>query len=232
MLRPVRTLLAVLAVAPAALAAQKPTAQQLFDRHVEAAGGRAALKAAIPRTETGKVDVTFAGITGSYQRAYAPGAWAMTIEIPMFGKIMQGADGTTAWSDNPQGAAKLAGADACEANAAGTPTLFEAGTYKAAEVLDEAQFEGKAAWPVKYTSNCGTERTLYFEKATGFRIGERRGETRIAFGEWKKFGAVTLATAITQGTPNGDLLITIDNVSFDPVPAATVAVPESVKKLP
>lgn len=230
---PVRTLYAVLALAPAALAAQKPTAQQLFDRHAEAVGGRAAWKQAVPRTETGKVDVTFAGITGTYMRAYAPGATTMVIEIPMFGKVMSGADGTTAWSDNPQaGASKLAGAEACEANAAIAPTLFAAGTYKAAEVLDEVQFEGKQAWPVKFTSACGTEGTLFFEKATGLRIGEKRGEGRNIFGDWKKFGAITIPTTVTQGTPNGDLVISIEAVSFDPIPAATVAIPESVRKLP
>ena len=233
--RPV--LVAVLACVPAFAQAQAPTAQALFDKHYAAVGGRPAMLAASPRTETGAADLSFAGITATYKQITAPTGTLLELEIPGFGSVLQGSDGTVAWSDNPQaGASKLSGPEACEANAASKPTFWAPGTYKAATVTGEMTFEGKAAWRVQYTSACGVERALVFDKATGFRIGEIRtgpeGETRSIFDEYKPFGKVMLPTRITRGTPNGDIVITVAKVSFDPVPAETLALPASVKALP
>lgn len=230
-------LVAALACVPALASAQAPSAQALFDKHWTAVGGRPAMLAASPRTETGAAELSFAGITAGYKQITAPTGTRLELEIPGFGSILQGSDGTVAWSENPQaGAAKLSGADACEANAALKPTLWAPGTYKAASVTGEMTFEGKAAWRVQYTSACGTERALVFDKATGFRIGEIRtgpeGETRTIFDEYKPFGAIKLPTKVTRGTPNGDIVITIEKVSFDPVPADALAIPASVKALP
>lgn len=233
----VLTVAAALAL-PALTVAQKPAAQQLFDRHAEAVGGRAANKAVTSRVESGTADITFAGISGAYTRTVRDGAWKLSIDIPMFGKIERGSDGTTAWADDPQqGARKETGIAACEANRSASPTLLEAGSYQSAEVLDEAMFEGKAAWPVKITSSCGSVTTAFFDKATGIRIGQRvtapdGSESRIAYDDYKPFGAIKVATKITQGTPNGDLIITLSSVTLDPVPAEAVALPASIKALP
>jgi hypothetical protein len=236
--RPFRpALLAALAIVPALGQAQTPTAQALFDKHWATVGGRAAMSAAMPRTETGSAELSFAGITATYKQITAANGSVLELEIPGFGAILQGSDGTVAWSENPQaGATKLTGPDACEANAALKPTYWAPGTYKAATVTGETTFEGKAAWRVQFTSNCDVERTLVFDKATGLRIGEIRtspqGETRSIFDDYKPFGAIRLPTKVTRGTPQGDIVITIEKVSFDPVPAEAVALPASVKALP
>lgn len=237
MRRTVRLALAALALVPAALQAQKPTAQSLFDKHAALVGGRPAFRAAMPRTETGKADISFAGIVAGYKRITTSGGFLMSIDVPGLGEILQGSDGTIVWSDNPQaGASKLPTADACEAIAGLKPSLWEAGTYKSAEVLDEITFEGKAAWPVKLVTSCGNERVLVFDKATGYRIGEKRttpnGEVRSIFDAYKPFGAIQLPTRLVNGTPNGDIVITIESVNFDAVPASVTALPASVKALP
>ena len=51
--------------------AQLPTVQQVYDRYAEAVGGVAAWKPVTGRTETGTANITFAGITGIYERLSA-----------------------------------------------------------------------------------------------------------------------------------------------------------------
>ncbi len=234
-----RTMLTAALVFPTALLAQKPTAQAVFEKHAAAVGGVAAFRAATSRTEIGSADITFAGISAGYERKVSGGKMLMTLDVAGFGQVLQGFDGTVAWSMNPQaGAAKASAADAAEAASATAPTagLWEAGSYTSAEVLDAIDFEGSKVWPVKIVTKAGRERVVYYDQATGLKVGEmvksEAGEMKIVYADYKPFGALKVPTKVTQGTPQGDVVLNVTAVKFDPIDASVFALPDAVKSLP
>ena len=234
-----RSILTAALVVPSALFSQKPTAQSLFDKHAAAVGGIAAFKATTARTEVGTADITFAGISAGYERKVSGGKMLMSIDVAGFGQVLQGFDGTTAWSMNPQaGASKASASESADAASATSPTsgLWEAGSYTSAEVLDAADFEGTKCWPVKIVGKSGRTRTVYYDQATGLKIGEviqqESGELKVVYADYKPFGAIKVPTKVTQGTPNGDIVLNITAVKFDPIEASVFALPDAVKALP
>lgn len=234
-----RALIAAALVLPATLLAQKPTAQALFDKHAAAVGGVAAFRAIAARTEIGTADITFAGMSAGYQRAVSGGKMLMTIDVAGFGQVQQGFDGSVAWAMDPQsGASKMDPGMTADVMSATMPTsgLWEPGSYTSAEVLDAAQFQGATAWPVKIVGKSGRTRTVYYDQATGLKLGEviqqPGGEQKILYADYKRFGTVSLATKVTQGTPNGDIILNTTDVKFDPIAPATFALPDAVKSLP
>ncbi len=234
-----RSLLAAALVVPTALFAQKPTAQTLFDKHATAVGGVAAFRATTSRTEVGTADITFAGVSAGYERKVSAGKMLMTIDIAGFGQVLQGYDGTVAWALDPQqGARKMDASTAADAASSTSPTagLWEAGSYTSAEVLDAADFEGAKVWPVKIVGKSGKSRTVYYDQTTGLKLGEviqqDAGEQKIVYADYKPFGALKVPTKVTQGTPNGDIVLSITAVKFDPIEAAAFALPDAIKALP
>ncbi len=234
-----RAVLTAALVLPTTLFAQKPTAQAVFDKHAAAVGGVAAFRAATSRTEIGSADITFAGISAGYERKMSGGKMLMTLDVAGFGQVLQGFDGTVAWSMNPQaGAAKASAADAAEAANATAPTagLWETGSYTSAEVLDAIDFAGAKVWPVKIMTKSGRERVVYYDQATGLKAGELvksdAGEMQIVYADYKPFGALKIPTKVTQGTPQGDVVLNVTALKFDPIDASVFALPDAVKSLP
>jgi hypothetical protein len=83
--------------------AQLPTVQQVYDRFAEAVGGVAAWKPVTGRTETGTANITFAGISGSYERFSAlPNKNRLILDLGVV-RIDQGYDGEKGWVDQGQG---------------------------------------------------------------------------------------------------------------------------------
>jgi hypothetical protein len=234
-----RSILAAVLVVPTALFAQKPTAQSLFDKHAAAVGGVAAFKATTSRTEVGTADITFAGVSAGYERKVSGGKMVMTIDVAGFGQVLQGYDGAIAWAMDPQsGARKMDAAMTADAASATSLTagLWEAGSYTSAEVLDAATFEGASVWPVTIVGKSGRKRTVYYDQTTGLKVGEvitqETGEQKIVYADYKPFGALKVPTKVTQGTPNGDIVLNITSVKFDPIDVAVFALPDAVKALP
>ena len=234
-----RAILSVALVVPTLVVAQKPTAQAVFDKHAAAVGGVAAFRAITARTESGTADITFAGVSAGYERKVAGGKMLTVIDVAGFGQVVSGFDGTIAWSMNPQaGAAKGAASETAEVAAALAPTsgLWETGSYTSAEVLDGTDFEGAKVWPVKIVTKTGRSRTVYYDQTTGLKVGELvtgdAGEMKVLYGDYKPFGAVKMPTKVTQATPQGDVILNITAVKFDPIDAAAFALPDAVKALP
>jgi hypothetical protein len=235
-----RAALAAVCVLPLSLGAQKPTAQAIFDKHAAAVGGVAAFRAAPTRTEIGTADITFAGMTATYERKISAGKMLMTLELGGMGQVVQGFDGNVLWAINPgAGAQKMDANMSAEAAVGIAPTggLWEPGSYASATVLDAAQFEGTLTWPVTITTKTGQSRTVYYDQATGMKVGEMAtvpgsGAMKIVYADYKPFGAIKVATKVTQGTPQGDVVITITAVKFDAIDASVFALPDAVKALP
>jgi len=234
-----RAVMTAALVVPAALFAQKPTAQALFDKHAAAVGGVPAFRAVSSRTESGTADITFVGMTAGYERKVSAGKMLMIIDIAGFGQVQQGFDGTIAWAIDPRsGASRMDPGMTAEVMSSTVPTagLWETGSYASAEVLEMADFGGTKAWPVKIVGKSGRTRTVYYDQATGFKVGEviqqPSGEQKTQYADYKRFGTITIPTKVTQGTPNGNIVLNTTAVTFDVIAPSTFVLPDAVKLLP
>jgi len=89
---------------PAATAETRlPSADEILDKYVEALGGKAAFEKFRSRVVKGALELPAMGITsGAEIYAKAPNKWLLSIEVPGFGLVQQGYDGTSGWARDPQ----------------------------------------------------------------------------------------------------------------------------------
>ena len=79
-----------------------PTLDQILDKFVESTGGKAAIERITSRQVKGTFDIPSMGASGTLEiYAKAPDKAYTAIDVPGFGMIQQGFDGTVAWEDNP-----------------------------------------------------------------------------------------------------------------------------------
>jgi hypothetical protein len=101
----------------AAPAAQEPVAlptlDQILDKFTESSGGKAAIEKITSRYVKGTFEIPSMGASGTVGIfAKAPNKSYTVIDVPGFGTIQQGYDGTVAWEDNPMtGPRDLGGAE-------------------------------------------------------------------------------------------------------------------------
>src|ERR1700754_3372217 len=80
-----------------------PNADQIIAKYVQAIGGKAAIEKHTSRQEKGTFDLPAMGVSApmeSYSKA--PNKTVFTIDIPGFGMVQRGYNGTTGWESNPQ----------------------------------------------------------------------------------------------------------------------------------
>jgi hypothetical protein len=91
-----------------------PTVDQLLDKYVAALGGKAAIQKTTSFVMKGTFDLPAMGVSGATMEggAKAPNKSFASIEIPGFGTITQGYNGTVSWQKDPQsGLRELSGAE-------------------------------------------------------------------------------------------------------------------------
>jgi len=224
----------VRAQAPAKL----PTVQQVFDAYAKAVGGREQWAKVSDRTETGKADIVFAGVSGSYVRYYsAPNKMRLTIDLGAPGKVEQGTDGSVVWSGQPDGSkTKMAEPDATyllEAHKTGAAFL-DPSLFSKAAVETQEDFDGVSCYKVPITTKAGRERIDFFEVATGFRRGQvvmtLAGLQRTVWRDYKMFDNKLVPTTQILTNPQGDIIITLTSVTFTPNDPAIFALPPEIAK--
>ncbi len=217
--------------------AQLPTVQQVFDNYATAVGGRDAWSKVQGRSDKGTADITFAGISGTYERhSGAPNKMRMIIDLGM-AKVDQGFDGTVGWAVQPMGQAsrmppeqeKSLGESMQVGAAFLDVSRFAKATVEAKETFDDVE-----CYKLSITSKQGEERTEYFEVATGLRRGavtkSPMGEQKSVFRDYKAFEGKQIPTKIVQVTPQGDVILTTAEVSFTPPDPSLFKVPDGIAK--
>ncbi len=101
------------AAQPAKESVSLPALDQVLDKFIESSGGKAAMEKITSRYVKGTFDIPAMGASGTVEiYAKAPNKSYTVIDVPGFGTIQQGYDGTVAWEDNPMtGARDLTGAE-------------------------------------------------------------------------------------------------------------------------
>ncbi|HEX8636480.1 MAG TPA: hypothetical protein VF692_00345 [Pyrinomonadaceae bacterium] len=90
------------AEAKPATAVKLPTVKEILDKYVVAIGGRAANERIKTRTMKGTIELAPMGIKGTVESfAAAPGKSYTKMNLQGIGEIVEGYDGTTAWTINP-----------------------------------------------------------------------------------------------------------------------------------
>ena len=227
----------VLSAASARAEAQLPTVQQVFDKFATAVGGRDAWSKVQGRSDKGTADITFAGVSGTYERhSGAPNKMRMIIDLGM-AKVDQGFDGTVGWAVQPMGQAQRMPADQeqsiGESMQVGAAFL-DVSRFAKASVDAKETFDGVECYKLSITSKAGEERTEYFEVATGLRRGAvtktPMGEQKSMFRDYKAFEGKQIATKVVQVTPQGEVILTTTEVSFMPPDPSLFKAPAGITK--
>ncbi|GDX86675.1 hypothetical protein LBMAG44_05880 [Gemmatimonadota bacterium] len=239
------TIVAVLAFHAALAQAEAqalPEAKSLMEKHNAAVGGRAALDKYSSMRLTATMSVAAMGMEASMEVFRAkPNKYVQKIVLPQIGEILQGYDGTVAWTTNPMAGAQLITGEALEAaksNGDFFANLQDPANYTKAETIELSDFEGRKCYKVKVAR--GTRDGFeYFDAGTGLLAGISGAqatpqgpiEATTVFVEYGDFGGLRLPKKIEQrGGPAG-ATITFTAVEFDKVDAATFDLPAAVKAL-
>lgn len=170
-------LLALSFAASAADSAPAPSGAQVFDRYVEAVGGRAALEKVKSRIMKGKIELTMMpGVSAPFEvQAKAPNKEVSGFELGGFGAIREGYDGKVAWSLAPfQGVKEKAGAELARVQRTKVfpRELHMRETYARWETKGAAKVEGADTWVVEAAPKEGKPDHLYFDQKSGLLVRE------------------------------------------------------------
>ncbi|HYV06489.1 MAG TPA: hypothetical protein VFB82_17975 [Blastocatellia bacterium] len=221
-----------MAAAVAALAQQKPaesmpTVDQILDKYVAALGGKAAIEKITSTASKGTFDIAAFGATGSAEVwEKAPNKTALKLDIPGFGIVQEGFNGTVAWSQDPQsGLREKSGAELAA-------TKLDADFYKPIrlkQLYPKIVFKSKGkvgdndAYLLEATPAEGAAETWYFDAASGLltRMDLERespqGKTAVqVFSEdYKAVDGVKVAHTIRQVTSAFTIIIKLEEVKHN-----------------
>ncbi|MBL0173081.1 MAG: hypothetical protein IPP90_20805 [Gemmatimonadaceae bacterium] len=231
-------MVAVMVVAASVRAeAQLPSVQQVYDKYATAVGGRAAWEKVTHRAEKGSADITFANLSGTYERYNSiPNKMRMIIDLGV-GKVEQGSDGDVVWNAQPDGSvAKMSPSDAAYANEANVvgAAFLDPSRFAKASVVGQEDFDGVPCYKVAITTKAGRERVDFFEVATGLRRGQvvpaPGGEQKSVFKDYKAFEGKMVVTKQVLTNAQGDIVINVASVTFTPNDPKLFELPAGIAK--
>ena len=224
-------------------AAALPTAKSLVDKHIEATGGAAALKERKSSHAVGTISVPSQGMSGTVELfAMRPNKMLAKQSVAGIGDILEGFDGTHAWSMSPVTGPMLITGPELEQkkrdydfDVALNPSM----RYTEMKTLEKTTFDGKEVYKVAMTRKEGGEDIDFYDVNTGLKAGSvttRKGPmgdmtVTSTITEYKKFGPVLVPATIKQSVTGIELLMTFTKFEFDNVDPAVFALPAEIKAL-
>ena len=228
---------------PAPAAETLPDAREIVNKHIKAIGGREAILAHKSMRAVGTLSVPASGIEGPLEmiQAAEPNRMMLKTSVQGIGEILEGFDGSHAWSVNPMTGAML------KVGKELTQTKFDADFYKelydpknyTLKTLEKTTFEGRPCYKVSVTRIDGVEDTDFYDVETGLRAGSiatrespmgQMTMTSVESG-YKKFGNMMQATIITQTVMGVQQKITLTSIEYDTVKPEAFDLPASIKAL-
>ncbi|MEK6299293.1 MAG: hypothetical protein AABO41_01105 [Acidobacteriota bacterium] len=228
-----------MAVAVAALAQQKPadqaakpveptpTVDQILDKYVQALGGKAAMEKITSTASKGTFEIAALGLSGSAEVwEKAPNKTALKLDIPGFGIVQEGFNGTVAWSQDPQsGMREKTGAELAA-------TKLDADFYKPIrlkQLYPKIAMKGKGkvgdndAYLLEATPAEGAAETWYFDAATGLltrmdlerETPQGKMAVQVFSEDYKAVDGVKVAHTIRQITPAFTIIIKLEEVKHN-----------------
>ncbi|HYW32632.1 MAG TPA: hypothetical protein VE869_14130 [Gemmatimonas sp.] len=221
-----------------------PAASDIVAKHVAAIGGKDALSKITSMTQKGTMEVPTAGLTATMEASSAQNRLLIKQTIPGIGEILQGYDGTVAWSTNPMQGPRLLKDKEFEqmkeqADFEGS-MVFAADRYSKMETVGQVDFNGEKAYKVRFVRKpSGNESIGYFSVASGLQIGSEttqvaeggKLELTTEIGDYKQFGPVKMSTKQSTTMGPNKIIMTVQDVIVNSVSATAFAPPADVKAL-
>ena len=220
-----------------------PSAQSILDRHLEAIGGREALKKHTSVHVTGTMNVPANGMSGAVETfAARPNKQLVKITLAGIGETFRGFDGKHAWSNDPITGPNLATGKELEErtlDADFDSNLNVSTRYTAMKTLEKTTFDGRECYKVSMTRKDGVEDIDFYDVSTGLKagsinsressMGKITGTTTLR--EYKKFGDIQQPTVIKQSAMGAEFIMTISSIEYDKVDPAVFELPAAIKAL-
>lgn len=234
---------------PAAAAAQPPAAaelppaQSIIDRHIQAVGGREAVKAHTSVHMKGTISFPANGMSGALEVfASRPNKSVQKLELPGVGEMKEGFDGKVAWSMSPMTGPMIASGKELEERAFYSHfdgSLDAASRYASMKTLEKTTFEGRPVYKVALTRKDGGEDIEFYDVETGLKAGGTTQRTNpmgtvsvtSAVSEYKKFGDLMHPTVLKQSLTGVQIVTTITSVEYDKVDPMVFELPAEIKAL-
>lgn len=158
-----------------AKAAALPTPEDIYDKYVNAVGGKAAIEKITSRSMKGSFDLEAFGVTGAPVEMFAkaPNKSATKIDIPGFGVVNRVYDGATAWSSDPMaGLRELSGLELAQMKRGSDfyQELNYKKHYSKMEVKGKEKVGSSEAYVVEATPSEGGPEKLYFDVNTNLLV--------------------------------------------------------------
>jgi hypothetical protein len=220
-----------------------PSARSIIDKHISAIGGREAILSNTSVRATGTLAIPAAGMTGTVEIVGAkPNKVALKITISGVGEVLEGFNGTSAWSVSPMTGPMLLDGEQLEEkkfDADFYSELHEEGRYKAMETVEKTVFEGRPAYKVRLLKKSGAEDFEFYDVETGLKAGSITTRTTPMGSvtgttietDYRKFGKLLTATTVKQTTMGVQQVITVTNIEYGNVPDAAFDPPPAIKGL-
>jgi len=205
-------------------AAALPTVDQVLEKYVEAVGGKAAIEKTSSRVAKGSFELPAMGATGTLTVfGKAPNKSALVIDIPGFGVVKQGFDGTVGWSSDPMsGLTESSGAAlaAAKRDAVFHRELVLKEQFKTMEVKGKQTIGDKETYIVEATPELGAPEKMYFEVATGLlvRVDAERSSPQgvmnveTSMKDYREVDGVKIPFVLEQTMPNLSFVIKFEEV--------------------
>ncbi|HEV3484851.1 MAG TPA: hypothetical protein VG106_05555 [Vicinamibacterales bacterium] len=229
--------------APKPAAEKLPAASDLVARHIKAIGGREAVMSHSSSHASGTFGVPAAGLTGTVEVfAAKPNRMLMKITVPGLGEMLEGFDGTHAWSLSPMTGPALHQGKQLEERRFDSEyygELKSAERYESMTTLEKTTLDGRPVYKVRLVRKGGGEDTEFYDVESGLKAGSvNTRETPMGTitattieTDYKKFGNILVPTTIKQSGMGVEQVMTINAVEFDTVDAKVFDPPAQIKAL-
>jgi len=204
-----------------------PSIDQILDKLIEGAGGKAAIEKITSRQVTGEFEIAAFGVNGTL-KAYskAPNKNSSVADVPGVGLFLRGFDGTVAWEQDPNaGLHEIAGAElaARKRDADFHMELHIKDLFPKLAVKAKQKVGEKEAYLVEATPAEGNVEKLYFDVKSGLLIrhdAERDSAQGVLaietyFDDYRDLDGIKVPFSIKQVNPAFTMSIKITEVKHN-----------------
>ncbi|HYT65917.1 MAG TPA: hypothetical protein VEL51_05840 [Vicinamibacterales bacterium] len=221
-----------------------PDAREIINRHIKAIGGREVVLAHKSMHAAGTLSVPASGLSGPIEMFGATGPDRVIVKTSVqgIGDIMEGFDGSHAWSVSPMTGPMLkVGKELTQTklDADFYSELRDPKKYPTVKTVEKTTFDGRPCYKVALSRIDGVEDFDFYDATTGLRAGgintreSPMGTMTMTSidGAYKKFGDLMQATIVTQKIMGVEQMITLISVEFDKVDPSVFEPPAAIKAL-
>ena len=204
-----------------------PSVDDVLAAYVSAIGGEEAHRKITNRTVEGSVEIPDMGANGRFESiAMAPDKALTIVDLPGFGEIRQGFNGTVAWEKNPMmGIREKSGLElfATKLDAEFYRDIKLRETYPTMEVRGTAQVGERETYLIEGTPERGNPEKLYFDVENGLLLRqdiERESAQgmipiKVYFEDYQEVDGIRIPFRVHQQNPALSMKIQLQKVTHN-----------------